>query len=271
MHPDAAHCHFLRLFHTNSAIAADLVSQTQAVLAQGDVMVAIVAPPRLNVLHQILPLPPQPSARVQLYSAEEMLPGLWDGKRLQQERFLAQAEQLLQCGRRAAERRGGRLVVWGELVLMLWKERAFRAALQLEELWNGLAAQHSLTLNCPLLTASAPVGSEVLALLEACAVHSALAAPERSLSKTNIAVDPALREFMRRRVELGGGTFIGVIADRVWFRAAQNQPEVVSVACDACTAVSVREQLDRQRLRQAQNRPADHDPVLLLERLFGAA
>jgi hypothetical protein len=43
---------------------------------------------------------------------------------------------------------GKRVAVFGEMVALLWAEKKFQAALQLEQQWNELGRTHSFYLRC---------------------------------------------------------------------------------------------------------------------------
>ena len=69
---------------------------------------------------------------------------------------------------------GGRVRIYGEMVDVLAGRGLFRAAQQLEELWNGLAARESLSLFCGYASGhfSDPKTAKILG--EICAAHEHL-------------------------------------------------------------------------------------------------
>jgi len=60
------------------------------------------------------------------------------------ERFFASMERIVA----PLARRGGRILIFGEMVALLWREGRAEAAVQLEQLWNELAQHHMFTLFC---------------------------------------------------------------------------------------------------------------------------
>jgi len=64
------------------------------------------------------------------------------------------------------------IVIFGEMVALLWSSGKHGAAIRLEELWNGLAEQHSFVLRCayPLSAFNSAGHSE--SFLKICAEHS---------------------------------------------------------------------------------------------------
>ncbi len=66
----------------------------------------------------------------------------------QREQFLQTIEPVLA----AAERGFGRVVAFGEMVSLLWKDGRYSAAIHLEGLWNDLAAKREFALFCAYST-----------------------------------------------------------------------------------------------------------------------
>jgi PAS domain S-box-containing protein len=82
----------------------------------------------------------------------------------------------------AAERQGGSLAVFGEMVSVLWAEGNQPAALALEKLWNELAKTHRFQLHCayPMHLFSEQEDGKRIA--EVCAEHSHVIPTERYTS-----------------------------------------------------------------------------------------
>lgn len=64
------------------------------------------------------------------------------------QRFLSSFGALIRKAESAAEVKGNRISIFGEMVAVLWSEGKFDAALQLEKLWNELARTHHFYLRC---------------------------------------------------------------------------------------------------------------------------
>src|SRR6266704_3129356 len=75
--------------------------------------------------------------------ARIMLNGMPDA-----ERFSHLVGGLITSARTAARSEQDGLVIFGEMVAILWEEGKHQAAIRLEELWNDLAAQYAFSLRC---------------------------------------------------------------------------------------------------------------------------
>jgi len=90
----------------------------------------------------------------------------------------------------AAQRRAPRIVVFGEMVALLWRDGRHEAAVRLEELWNDLARKYDFSLFCAYPVAQMGEGSWE-AVHAVCAAHShampanvvALASEEKRLAE----------------------------------------------------------------------------------------
>jgi hypothetical protein len=67
---------------------------------------------------------------------------------------------------------GRELRAYGEMVALLWEEGNVSAAIELETLWNGLAAELPFTLVCAYRSTMVDGPDSRLALTEMCALHS---------------------------------------------------------------------------------------------------
>ena len=73
----------------------------------------------------------------------------------------------------------GRIAVFGEMVALLWAEGKIDAALQLEELWNKTADQHSFSLCCAYPMNGFLGNPHAAPFLKICAQHSHVFPAER--------------------------------------------------------------------------------------------
>lgn len=80
---------------------------------------------------------------------------------------------VITVAREAAEP-GHRLVVFGEMVALLWSQGQREAAIQLERLWNDLASSHSFSLRCAYPLTGFDQDSHGKQFLQICAEHSAV-------------------------------------------------------------------------------------------------
>jgi len=63
-------------------------------------------------------------------------------------RFASVIGQCIERARHAARGKHSRVVVFGEMVALLWRDQKAEAAIQLERLWNQLAKTHVFSLRC---------------------------------------------------------------------------------------------------------------------------
>jgi DNA-binding NarL/FixJ family response regulator len=64
------------------------------------------------------------------------------------DRFLVRSGTMIRAAKAAALVKNSCVVVFGEMVAVLWAQRKFNAAIRLEELWNELSLAHSFYLCC---------------------------------------------------------------------------------------------------------------------------
>jgi PAS domain S-box-containing protein len=76
------------------------------------------------------------------------------------------------------------VVVFGEMVSLLWTEGKIEAAIRLEQLWNELAKKHSFSLRCAYPVANFYGEKNVQPLMRICAEHSAIVLDESNTSTT---------------------------------------------------------------------------------------
>jgi MEDS: MEthanogen/methylotroph, DcmR Sensory domain len=62
--------------------------------------------------------------------------------------FLREFGNQIRKSEAAAEVKDRRVLVFGEMVAVLWKEKNYDAAIELERLWNQLAETHFFFLRC---------------------------------------------------------------------------------------------------------------------------
>jgi signal transduction histidine kinase len=89
-------------------------------------------------------------------------------------RFFEVFDRILLKAKKSSNRIDLRLTVFGEMVALLWSVGKTDAAIQLEQLWNGLARRHEFDLACayPSYFFDRPEHAE--SFLKVCSAHSAL-------------------------------------------------------------------------------------------------
>jgi hypothetical protein len=79
--------------------------------------------------------------------AAEVLAKFMVGEGLDQQKFADTIETQISCAA-ARTKAGKRLVIFGEMVALLWVMGKWDATIRLEELWNGLAQRYNFHLMC---------------------------------------------------------------------------------------------------------------------------
>jgi DNA-binding NarL/FixJ family response regulator len=83
------------------------------------------------------------NGRLAIYDADQALSQFMDAAGPSRERFLLQFGDIVRRARAAAVAKNRRVVIFGEMVAVLWAREQYEAAIRLEGLWNELA------LTCP--------------------------------------------------------------------------------------------------------------------------
>jgi PAS domain S-box-containing protein len=90
------------------------------------------------------------------------------------ERFSRLMGGLITKARAAAKSEQVGLVIFGEMVALLWAEGKHQAAIRLEELWNDLAAQYSSSLRCAYPMNGFHEREHADSFAKICAAHSSV-------------------------------------------------------------------------------------------------
>jgi PAS domain S-box-containing protein len=90
------------------------------------------------------------------------------------ERFSRLMGGLITKARAAAKSEQVGLVIFGEMVALLWAEGKHQAAIRLEELWNDLAAQYSFSLRCAYPMNGFHKQEHADSFAKICAAHSSV-------------------------------------------------------------------------------------------------
>ena len=86
--------------------------------------------------------------RLAVLDAVEALEGFMDADEPNRERFLLEFGKVIRTTQATALVKDSPLVVFGEMVAVLWEQKKYDAAVRLEQLWNELARTHSFYLCC---------------------------------------------------------------------------------------------------------------------------
>jgi signal transduction histidine kinase len=170
--------HSVQFYEDDSFLLASLSKLIGTTLVAGDVAIVIATPEhreglanRLNALGLDLEV----SAKLGTYcafDAAETLSGFMVNGVLNTSLFHSFMGYILSPIRPTAEGKRPRIVLFGEMVALLWADGNIDGALKLEQLWNDLARSHSFQLHCayPMKIFGQEGNSQ--AFLNICAEHS---------------------------------------------------------------------------------------------------
>ncbi|HEY2495785.1 MAG TPA: MEDS domain-containing protein [Candidatus Angelobacter sp.] len=145
--------HAVQFYESDSALIETLGAHVGTALSSGDTVIVVATKPHRTALADELRLRKIDAAsaiksgRFICLDAAEILAKFMVGGGPDKKRF-ADTIGALVSGAEARTRQGHRLVVYGEMVALLWAEGKRDATVRLEELWNELAQKHNFNLLC---------------------------------------------------------------------------------------------------------------------------
>lgn len=167
-------------FYNDESFLLEVSRFIGSALGAGDAALIVATQPHLDGLAQRLQtrgfdlgLAGKQGRYVVLDAAETLSRFMVKG-RPDRERFMKVVGGAIEQLEAAAKDAPLRIAAFGEMVALLWAEGKTEAALQLEQLWNKLAADHPLTLHCayPIAGFAYPERSDLMQ--KVCAEHSHL-------------------------------------------------------------------------------------------------
>jgi hypothetical protein len=103
--------------------------------------------------------------------AAQTLATFMDGAAPARKKFFSKIGSLISRAKRAALAKDKPVAVFGEMVAVLWEQKQFTAAIELEKLWNDLIKTHNIYLRCAY-PASGFDGDMKVPYATICAEHS---------------------------------------------------------------------------------------------------
>jgi len=146
------HAHVVQFYTRDEFLLDGLCEFVRSALSEGEAAVVVVSKAHRDGLMERLQGcgadvdGAMKNGRCVVVDAEEALSRCMDGGVPNGKKFESLIGPLIRQGQSAAG--GKRVAVFGEMVALLWAEKNFRAALQLEQLWNELGRTHSFYLRC---------------------------------------------------------------------------------------------------------------------------
>jgi DNA-binding NarL/FixJ family response regulator len=112
------------------------------------------------------------NGRLCMLDADQALSEFMEPAGPSRERFLLQFGNILRTLQAATVAKRSEVVVFGEMVAVLWAQKKYEAAIRLEELWNELALTSSFYLCCAYPANAFRDGLTLVPYAEICAQHS---------------------------------------------------------------------------------------------------
>lgn len=112
------------------------------------------------------------NGRLWMFDADQALSEFMQPAGPSRERFLLQFGNILRKLKSTSVAKGGGVVVFGEMVAVLWEQKKYEAAIRLEELWNELGLTSSFYLCCAYPANTFRDGMTLFHNAEICAQHS---------------------------------------------------------------------------------------------------
>ncbi|HMK22592.1 MAG TPA: response regulator [Terriglobales bacterium] len=146
--------HVVQFCTDDAVLLEDLAALFRTSLGAGESVIAIVTSSRRSDLEKRLIAQGVDVSEatkdgwLTILNADQALSGFMDVDGPSRERFLVQLGQMLRTPQAAAVAKSRRVVVFGEMVAVLWAQKKFEAAIRLEQLWNELAQTYCLYLCC---------------------------------------------------------------------------------------------------------------------------
>jgi signal transduction histidine kinase len=176
--PEPHRTHSVQFYEEDSFLLDSLKKLIGTTLIAGDVAFVVATPAHREGLAnrlKALGLDLEVAARLGTYcafDAAETLAGFMVHGVLNAALFHSFMEYILSSIRPNAEGKRTRVVVFGEMVALLWADGNIDAALKLEQLWNDLARSHSFDLHCAYPMKGFDQEGHSQAFLNICAEHS---------------------------------------------------------------------------------------------------
>jgi DNA-binding NarL/FixJ family response regulator len=148
------HRHVVQFYMDDVVLLDELAALLTSAVGQGRSVAVIVTPShRIGLEKRLLGHGGKVSeatlnGRFCMLDADQTLSEFMDPTGPSRERFLSQFEKILRTLTAASAAADGEVLLFGEMVAVLWAQTRYDAAIRLEELWNELALTSSFDLYC---------------------------------------------------------------------------------------------------------------------------
>jgi MEDS: MEthanogen/methylotroph, DcmR Sensory domain len=150
--PDEAHV--VQFYTSDSFLLDGLGASFGSALKAGESVVVVMTKAHLKGLRKRLSaqnIDIEAAARQGRFTAldaSEALNVFMDPSGPNRQKFLREFGSVIRKAQAAADVKHKRVVVFGEMVAVLWKQKKYDSAILLEQLWNELARTHFFHLRC---------------------------------------------------------------------------------------------------------------------------
>lgn len=169
--------HAVQFYTDDEFLLKGLCEFVRTALAEGQSIVLIMTAEHKKRLNKCLRsagvrvLRAAKQGRFVTLDAAKTLARFMDGDVPVQKKFFSQIGSLIQGARAVAPAKDKPVAAFGEMVAVLWAQKRFTAAIELEKLWNALTKTHDLYLRCAY-PASGFDGDMKVPYAAICAEHS---------------------------------------------------------------------------------------------------
>lgn len=166
--------HLVQFFEDDMVLYQALTTFALPALTQnGGVLLAVTAKHRAFIEYRLsragLDVPSlQDSGQLRTIDASELLASFMNQTTPDAERFLDSVGTVV----RKMESRFSKLLIYGEMVDLLWAADNRHGALELESLWNDLGQMHEFTLLCGYHLSGFAGSADAPAFRQVCAAHT---------------------------------------------------------------------------------------------------
>jgi hypothetical protein len=173
---NATAVHSVYFYDTEDALIQRLVGIVHSALNSDNAALMVVTPDHAQQLMQLVSprlfRSVQDMTRLTIVDAETTLQKFMVNGQPDRDRFLAAIKALVDDAGIPAERTGGTLTVFGEMVAVLWARGEKEAAIELEKLWNESLASGRFFLHCAYPKGLFTYETDQSAILSICEQHT---------------------------------------------------------------------------------------------------
>jgi PAS domain S-box-containing protein len=172
--------HVVRFYEKDSCLVQEWSLLVGTALVNGDAAIVVATETHHNALARELKARGLEVARALAegryvpLDASQTLSRFMAGEVPDPQRFAEVIGGTIERARSAGKSDQPRVLIFGEMVALLWADGRHEAAIRLEELWNDLATKHSFSLRCAYPISGFYNHEDIKPFMRICAEHSAV-------------------------------------------------------------------------------------------------